>query len=198
MATIRDYIDDIELRIQNVTTSRTIDRRLIKHWLSVALLEEEKDDNDEDEDEDESLLTRFECQVIEEKVDSCDGCEPYFVVPLPVEVNKGGINLVERPGGKVIPPNGGPGYANLISKTQFAPVEFYHRVGEFLYLTGKFIAGKHVHITLTPKSLDGLDEDTELKTPLSAWKVLALVEQVARRTLGTPIDLSNDGKPVTF
>lgn len=194
--TIKQAVDDILLRIQNVTNSAKVERRQVIFWISVALDEYDKETEDDDDDDDERILTRFECQVIEEKVDSCDGCDPYFVVKLPVESDK--IHLVERPGGKVIPPNGSSGHSNLISKTLFAPKEFYHRVGEFIYLTGKFIAGKHIHITLVPKSLENLNEDTEIKTPWSDFKILEKCEQIARRQLATPMDLSNDGKPVTF
>lgn len=195
---IKDAISDIELRLGQNTSDRKIPRKLIKHW--IAMVTDEVIDEELDEEEEEinpNILTRFECVAIEVKQLECDDCETKTVVTLPVDVKSlsedRGVYSVERIGGKLIDRQGTPGQANLVSKTQFAPAEYWYRINKEIYLVGKFPPSMKVHLNLVTTDLEELDEDTKVPNPRSDREILDRVEAIGRRMLGTPEDKLADG-----
>lgn len=198
---VKKAIDDIELRLGQNTMDRKISRKQIAHWISIVL-DELQDDDDNDEEEDEinpDILTRFECVALELKQPECDDCDFYYVLKLPVDVKKlnddRGVYQVLRLGGKEVTRQSSPGMASLVARTQFAPEEYFYRIGDYLYLVGgKYTPSSKFHLILVTTDIENFSENEELPNPKSDRELLESVEKIGRRMLATPFDHLTDGK----
>lgn len=210
MATIGQLISDIELRVTkgNVSDDFPIDRRQIRFWLDTErarLIEEKQRAQGMQELADFVIL--YECQPIEEKDIKCgDGCNgKRYEVNLPVSVlelkNDLGVYRVETVSGNTIH------RIRLSEKARIYKLKFaqpsnsravYWRIGDTLTIEGgtdNFKKNGMVHLYLVPEDTSGLSEDEEYPIDASIIPImLQRVEEIARRELGTPEDIENDGK----
>lgn len=210
MAKIGELISDTELRVTkgNVSDDFQIDRRQIRFWLDIvrAQLIQEKE-RAEGMQELADFVKVYECEPIKERnikcADECSGKR--YEVKLPVSVselrNDLGVYRVETLSGNTVHRIRLSEKARVF-KLKFAqPSKFravYWRIGDTLTIEGgtdNFKENGKVHLFLIPEDTSDLSEEEEYPIDASLIPILLdRVEEIARREMGTPEDLENDGK----
>jgi len=197
-----EAVYDVLIRLGQNSDDSTIGYRVCANWLDIARKEAiQKYFFSFGLDIPPSMIRRYECIAVTPKKD-CYNCE-YLVVELPVSVynlqHDLGVYQVMRPGGEILNRLGSAGQGKLESKAMFGNIlEGYYRVNNTLYLHGDFPKNIKLTIDLIPASINDLEEDSEFPAPSELeYEILEMAEEIGRRKLGTPIDLTDDGKHLT-
>lgn len=208
MATLNELTSDIELRLTsgNISDDFNLDKRLIRHWISISrsVLVKQKWDT-EGSDGIESFITFFPCVKIEEEKIDCQCTDPFrYIVKLPESIvalpRDLGVYRIELQSGQTIDK------IKITDQTRFKNLRFppnknsritYFREDQQLIIQGgdyNLMKNGKVNLYLIVASTDTIDPDEEY--PISAAllpKLLEMVEEIGRRTLSTPEDVVDDG-----
>jgi len=185
MATLNELISDIELRLTkgNISDDFNIDKRQINHWIKIVrsgLIKQEVMQNGTLGIE--GYITFFPCRDIDEEDTDCQCKDPFrYVVKLPSTIialpGDIGVYRVELQSGEPI------NRIRITDQSRFKNLKF--RGGDE---NGK------VNLYLVVENTSILDPNEEFPLDTSTLPTLLdMVEQIGRRELQLPEDVSNDG-----
>lgn len=194
--TVNEAKYDVYNRLQQRSDDSDLSLRQVEQWLSVAankLVKEYYDRNIEEYPD--SMQKAFEgVSILKKKGDFYDA-----IVELPTEVynleDSQGVRLVMRPGGECIESLGSIKEWKIQQNTTFgARSEGYVKLGDKLYLIGKFPANLKLTLVLIPSRLGAFEDDDEFPAPSELeHDILDAAELIGRRKLGLRLDRINDG-----
>jgi len=179
-------------RLREVSDDADISPKLARHWITMAKASVLHDYMKENEGEDiESSLLRKYCLTAEEVEECGKNCKK-LAVKLPESLYDDHFSI-QRPNGAIIDCFMSQDEGTIMTEVPFGPDSFSYRMGDTVYLQGKFPSDMQVVVYGVPKEVKN-DDESFCAPDYLTLDILAEAEAIGRRLIVTPGDITNDGK----